>query len=401
MGIRRNAFYDEMMIATATIINQRGIDALSLGELAAYMGKARNSLYHYVKDKNELLWSCLSYSCEQRELILEQAESCPTPRTQLLRYIELVLSQRKTVLATTSDYAILTEPYRSEMELRLNNSNRRLSQIILNGQQLAEFKACDANIVAHALNSILEWSMVWESWISPREQYSKVALVEIISDWIIHGIAQNSQISASFEYDSSDLTHYAYNPFNKEHSERQKRQVIIEVASSLFNRYGIGATSMEQIGRALGTSKGTIYSRFADKTTLVHDCYTEALNKYQAFIKLGCDSGDNNFNKLLSIFHLNCQAQASDKPPLILLPGFEKLPPKHLAQLDRIISKLTSIHSQAVEEKAVKATDIRVVLLCSGAFFGLQRWRQFHPQRSKRDIANELTTIFATGLQRD
>jgi len=399
MSIKRNAFYDEMMIATAKIMNDRGIDALSLGELATYMGKARNSLYHYVKDKNELIWSCLCYSCEQRELILEQAESHPTAQKQLLRYIELVLHQREAVLATTSDYAILTEPYRSEIELRLNSNNQRLGQIILNGQNTGEFKTCDANVVAHALNSILEWSMVWENWSSPQKPHSKEALFDIISDWIVHGIAQDSQISTPFPHDSSDLTHFEYNPFKKEDAEKQKRQIIIEVASRLFNRYGFGATSMEQIGRSLGTSKGTIYSRFADKTTLIHDCYTEALNKYEAFIKVACDNSDNNFDKLLSVFHLNCQAQASDKPPLILLSGFEQLPRKHIIRLDGIVTKLSSIHSQALKQKSVKPTDIRIILLCSGAFFGLQRWRQYHPERSKRDIANELTTIFATGLK--
>jgi TetR/AcrR family transcriptional regulator, transcriptional repressor for nem operon len=51
---------------------------------------------------------------------------------------------------------------------------------------------------------------------------------------------------------------------------RATRERILDAASELFYRQGVGATGLDQVIAASGTGKGQLYHYFADKRTLVH-----------------------------------------------------------------------------------------------------------------------------------
>lgn len=51
---------------------------------------------------------------------------------------------------------------------------------------------------------------------------------------------------------------------------RATRERILDAASELFYRQGVGATGLDQVIAASGTGKGQVYHYFADKRALVH-----------------------------------------------------------------------------------------------------------------------------------
>src|ERR1041385_9139037 len=51
-------------------------------------------------------------------------------------------------------------------------------------------------------------------------------------------------------------------------SQARTRQLVLEAAERLFLANGFGATSLEDIAREAGFSKGAVYSNFAGKTDL-------------------------------------------------------------------------------------------------------------------------------------
>jgi TetR/AcrR family transcriptional repressor of nem operon len=51
---------------------------------------------------------------------------------------------------------------------------------------------------------------------------------------------------------------------------RATRERILDAASELFYRQGVGATGLDQVIAASGTGKGQLYHYFADKRALVH-----------------------------------------------------------------------------------------------------------------------------------
>jgi AcrR family transcriptional regulator len=51
---------------------------------------------------------------------------------------------------------------------------------------------------------------------------------------------------------------------------RATRERILDAASELFYRQGVGATGLDKVIAASGTGKGQLYHYFADKAALVH-----------------------------------------------------------------------------------------------------------------------------------
>ncbi|MDR2474814.1 MAG: TetR/AcrR family transcriptional regulator [Bacteroidales bacterium] len=63
------------------------------------------------------------------------------------------------------------------------------------------------------------------------------------------------------------------------------RERIIQTTSSLFYENGIKSVTMDIIAEILGISKRTLYEHFADKTTLVNECYSYSLKHTEDKIK--------------------------------------------------------------------------------------------------------------------
>lgn len=56
----------------------------------------------------------------------------------------------------------------------------------------------------------------------------------------------------------------------REHKKQQTRQAIMQAAIKLFSEKGFEKTSIEELARAAGIGKGTIYSYFQTKTDILH-----------------------------------------------------------------------------------------------------------------------------------
>jgi AcrR family transcriptional regulator len=64
--------------------------------------------------------------------------------------------------------------------------------------------------------------------------------------------------------------------------ESARRETILLAASVLFNRRGIGATRVEDVGAAVGLSKRAIYHYIGHKDALVDACVERAITFYLA-----------------------------------------------------------------------------------------------------------------------
>src|SRR4051812_3582649 len=56
---------------------------------------------------------------------------------------------------------------------------------------------------------------------------------------------------------------------SREERKQQTRAAIIDAAASLFAKQGIEATSIDSIAKAIGLTKGAVYSTFASKEELI------------------------------------------------------------------------------------------------------------------------------------
>lgn len=81
----------------------------------------------------------------------------------------------------------------------------------------------------------------------------------------------------------------------------QTRQFILERAAPLFNKRGFEGTSMAELEKATGLTKGALYSHFGDKNSLADEAFQYAVGTVRELIKDSLASIPTNKGKLFAL----------------------------------------------------------------------------------------------------
>jgi AcrR family transcriptional regulator len=76
------------------------------------------------------------------------------------------------------------------------------------------------------------------------------------------------------------------------------RQVIVEAALACFHQYGLRKTTIVDIGRAAGVSRGTIYQYFSDKAAIVEASAENLSQRFYREMAQSMDRGSSLEDKL-------------------------------------------------------------------------------------------------------
>jgi AcrR family transcriptional regulator len=323
------------MHLAAQAMNRDGAAAVTPALLAGNTGLSRNALYHYFPDKEALLFACYRDAAEE---ILNTAEMARDPvrtsREQLTALIKGLLDAPDHV-AIFHDLDLL--PPESAKSLRALQSKglKAIRRIIDDGIKSGEFREINSGTAAHVLLGISEWARLWATWtgttIQEPDQSSNagMSLGDAIAHCLLHGFRRDVQPlhpPPPVDY----LMSNAIDVLDREAVGTEKRLALLGVASQLFNRRGIGATSIDDIASAAGATKGLIYHHFDNKEALVDACYDRAFDIYERFAdEAEGAAGTGAMQSLTWPMHLCAQAMLSRSPPLILQGGATKLPTRH------------------------------------------------------------------------
>ncbi len=67
----------------------------------------------------------------------------------------------------------------------------------------------------------------------------------------------------------------------------QTRQAILDVALQLFSCQGVANTSLSEVARGAGVTRGAIYWHFANKKELLDDLWNQAILPYESLAEIG------------------------------------------------------------------------------------------------------------------
>ncbi|WP_397606408.1 TetR/AcrR family transcriptional regulator [Sphingorhabdus sp.] len=400
-AVKREALLDE---ATRQI-NMRGAGAVSLNAIAEAAGLSRNTLYYYVSDRADLAFRCYLRTCETNTedlaIAIEQGSNI---RERIEHYIARTLTHSSHPLAVLSDQDFLPEPQRSAIG-ELNRRNVETLQALINdGIESGQIRAVQSEVAAQALLGMLNWSQLSAMWLGQRDGRGfRRRASAAIADLFFNGIAANREERFTNSLDAAQLITQPVNPFDRIQASQQKMLQLIGAASRLFNRRGLDGASLDEIGAGVGVTKGAVYHYFDDKTDLILRCYERAFELYDIFMDAAIAQGTNGFERSMAVMHLNCQAQASAAPPLMLQPGLWALPE---AQRNRFIAAASGLWKRSnamlqagVHDGSCRHCDAAMIAEASaGAFLWLPKWLPESYPLSPPAIADQLCDLMAFGV---
>lgn len=208
------------------------------------------------------------------------------------------------------------------------------------------------------------------------------------------------QVETEFSKQSDERTLLA---FDREEQRRLKREAVLRVAASAFNRRGFANTSMDDVAGALGVSKPTLYQYFRSKQDILYECHQLAMDHGQAGIALAEAHNENGFEKLIVYLRRYMQGIFGDFGTCPVLTDVDSLTPKHRAEVvDRraVISRATTklIESGIADGSIAPCNPKLAGLFALGVINWIPLWYRESGPNTPEEIITEFARLFRTGL---
>ncbi len=192
------------------------------------------------------------------------------------------------------------------------------------------------------------------------------------------------------------------------------RQFIIEKAAPIFNKKGIAGTTLSDLTKATGLTKGSIYGNFKDKDEVAISVFKYNFDNLARFLSREIGKGNTLIEKLLAIPNaykklydhmisfggcpiLNTAIEADDTHKTLC-----KLTTEAIELLKKEITELLENGQNTGEIKAsvnaVKTADVIMSLIEGGLFLSKLTGKKEYMMNSMEQAEKLIQSSAATGL---
>lgn len=386
--------------------NARGIAATAVNQVAKRVGLTRAAVYYYVKDSEDLVFQCYLRACQLTSDDLAHAHAEGKDDVgRIAAFVRRALAPERPQAAVVSEIAYLSDAKRTVVESEHGRNIAALESFVRSGIRAGTIRECDAHIVAQAIFGIVSWIVLSPGWVGKGgDAASALRMADAVVDHLEYGLASSPAAPFNCRIDVKSLVEAPANMFDREHAAAVKVEQLLETASRLFNERGLDGASLDQIGSALGATKGALYHYFSDKRELILRCYERSAALDEKMTDLAERSGSNGHERGMIGLHLNVQAQIAGPSPLVPLIGFESIAPgprkalqKRLAQLH---VRFTEMGRQGIADGSNRRCDVDAIALAGAGIFGwIPKWLPASAAARRWEIADQMVDLSRLGLR--
>ena len=250
MGDRRK----NIVRAAQEIFSEKGLEESSISEIAKKAGVVDSIIYHYFKNKEDLLFHCFADKIQdaKKELNL-QLKGIMDPVSKLGKMIWFHLYINDLSPKETRILKLLLFECRSKKNFyshegyqALKDYTKIMTTILKQGGELKVFRN---DINYHIITNIIFGLLDEESlnFFASKEIKETLPDFEKIMQLVLAIISNEKE--------------YAY----KDTSDEYKKSRILKAAERIFSDKGYDAATMSEIAGAAGVAEGTIYTYFENK----------------------------------------------------------------------------------------------------------------------------------------
>jgi AcrR family transcriptional regulator len=361
-----------------------GVSVEWFGAIADELKISRPALYNFAVDRGDLLFKCYSHSCDVFDAALAQAlADSTTPAETLDAFLTTAAAPGKGETAVISEIDALPEDARVMIVERRDGIAAQLETVVKLGVQSGLFRPVDTRIVSHAVLGMASWAPIYRRWTTSHLAPGAVGVKELL----FRGLAADPDAPFNKLAGPVRAQPPRIDPFDREALNAARQEAILAAAASLFNRKGIGATRVEDVGAAVGLSKRAIFHHIGHKDALVDACVARSyrlnlgvmdaaeklpVTRLEATYAAVRDVIDAARNPELSILMLNvgfgllspAGRRAATRDSRLLEEGYKRILRQGQAEgsvrefnVDEIVASLSGVFSWAVRSSAPSLGD--------------------------------------------
>ncbi len=171
--------------AAVRMFNERGYHATSLDDVAASLGVTKAVIYHYLGNKDQVLFECLQLGLVQLQAAAVQARlragtGLDQLKAFLRRYAEITMADFGRCVTLTGDEVLTAEARRQFRALKAE-IDQAMRGLIADGIADGSIRSADIRLTAFTLAGALNWPARWYNPEGPsRPAELASAMVEIL-----------------------------------------------------------------------------------------------------------------------------------------------------------------------------------------------------------------------------
>lgn len=161
----RQAKRDAVLRAAVQMFNEKGFHQTSLDDVAARLGVSKPTIYHYLGNKDQVLFECVTFGLAQLIEAAEASQARPGRGIDrliafLTRYAEINMDDFGRCVILTGDEALSTDS-RKQFHALKRQIDTAMRQLIRDGIEDGSIAPVDPKMLAFALAGALNWPARW------------------------------------------------------------------------------------------------------------------------------------------------------------------------------------------------------------------------------------------------
>jgi len=322
----------------ARLFNFQGTRATTLGDITQSIGLTKTSLYHYARNKEELVYKCYLASCDAGDELMDEAQHNATTGLDCLgNFVKVFFARwddidqgRRPHTAMLIEIPTLADNHRKEIETRVNRHFNTILGFVQRGIEDGSLSKCSPIPTAQAFLAIVHWSYVWYGSVASEK---RPAAIEQLLGLIKGGISATRYQFDKILFHSLDTQ--LLQGFDRDKQNDIKRDAFLQVGSLMFNQRGYMGASLDDVAEQLEVTKGAFYYHIRNKEDLLYQCFRRTLDLIGEMIKRADEDGNNGAEKIERVLRYLFNIQHSDEGPLI---GYRSLPSLSMERRTEILS---------------------------------------------------------------
>ena len=180
---------DAVIQAAARAFRARGYHNTSLDDIATVLNVTKPTVYHYVENKEQLLFECFRSGLQQiMQAFDEVADSKAKARDRLAvvmtRYAEAITSDFGWCMVQAENQDLSATMSR-KVKLLKSEIDQGLRRLIAEGAKDGSLRQCDAKMAAFAIAGALNWIA---HWYRSDDELSATEIAEQFIDLFVKGL---------------------------------------------------------------------------------------------------------------------------------------------------------------------------------------------------------------------
>jgi len=382
-------------------LNARGVSEEWFGDIAADLGITRPALYSHFDDRDELLFACYMRTVEVLDAAFIEATAADGAVAVFNAFLTATISEEFPELAVVAEIDVLSQAKRDVVASHWAGLVDRIAKVAADGTRLGQLRRADPTVMAQALLGFATWAPLQRRLLPDRPIAAVLAGAREI---LFRGLGSDRTRKPLSLPDVVPEPAAAVNLFDRASVAAAKREKLLGVASSLFNRRGVGATRIEEIAEAIGLNKRAIFRQFGSKDQLVTACFERANAIYLRIAEEAAGGHDRRVDALHeAIRRVALSMGDSEAPSLSSHVGLGRLAQSTQAKMRERFAALEKsyrdILQEGIDDGSIRNVSVSDVV---AALAGALNWvanAELSDAISLDRIAMELADLVISGIE--